>query len=223
VDESKGLAGVITRTHLEHWANDPGDRLVSDVAHVTPVVAYADEPLRAVVYRMAETGLTRFPVIERGDARRLVGMISLADLLKGRRHTLDAEHRRERVAARIGYPVLVRPSYVLGGRAMEIVRNREELRRYMVWAIGAMPRGTVLVDKYLQGIEVEVDAITDGETVVIPGVMQHVERAGVHSGDSRPVSVHPVEQCRRSAKGKCVGPARQAGRGPPRRRPGQSE
>jgi carbamoyl-phosphate synthase large subunit len=95
------------------------------------------------------------------------------------------------IADRAGYPVLVRPSYVLGGRAMEIVRNREELRRYMFWAIGAMPKGTVLVDKYLQGIEVEVDAITDGETVVIPGVMQHVERAGVHSGDS--YAVYPAQ------------------------------
>ena len=94
------------------------------------------------------------------------------------------------IAERAGYPVLVRPSYVLGGRAMEIVHNRDELRRYMVWAIGAMPRGTVLVDKYLQGIEVEVDAISDGETVVIPGVMQHVERAGVHSGDS--YAVYPA-------------------------------
>src|SRR5256884_7427818 len=74
---------------------------------------------------------------------------------------------------------------------MEIVRNRRELRRYMTWAIGAMPRGTVLVDKYLQGIEVEVDAISDGETVVIPGVMQHVERAGVHSGDS--YAVYPAQ------------------------------
>ncbi len=95
------------------------------------------------------------------------------------------------IAERAGYPVLVRPSYVLGGRAMEIVRNRDELRRYMFWAIGAMPRGTVLVDKYLQGTEVEVDAITDGETVVIPGVMQHVERAGVHSGDS--YAVYPAQ------------------------------
>ncbi|MGH7761122.1 MAG: carbamoyl-phosphate synthase large subunit [Candidatus Dormibacteraceae bacterium] len=95
------------------------------------------------------------------------------------------------IAERAGYPVLVRPSYVLGGRAMEIVRNREELRRYMFWAIGAMPRGTVLVDKYLQGTEVEVDAITDGDTVVIPGVMQHVERAGVHSGDS--YAVYPAQ------------------------------
>ena len=94
------------------------------------------------------------------------------------------------IAERAGYPVLVRPSYVLGGRAMEIVHDRRELQRYMVWAIGAMPRGTVLVDKYLQGDEVEVDAITDGETVVIPGVMQHVERAGVHSGDS--YAVYPA-------------------------------
>ncbi|HVH62296.1 MAG TPA: carbamoyl-phosphate synthase large subunit [Candidatus Dormibacteraeota bacterium] len=95
------------------------------------------------------------------------------------------------IADRAGYPVLVRPSYVLGGRAMEIVRNREELRRYMVWAIGAMPRGQVLVDKYLQGTEVEVDAISDGDTVVIPGIMQHVERAGVHSGDS--YAVYPAQ------------------------------
>jgi carbamoyl-phosphate synthase large subunit len=100
------------------------------------------------------------------------------------------------IAERAGYPVLVRPSYVLGGRAMEIVRNREELRRYMFWAIGAMPRGTVLVDKYLQGTEVEVDAITDGETVVIPGVMQHVERAGVHSGDS--YAVYPAQGLEKS-------------------------
>ncbi|TMC71716.1 MAG: carbamoyl-phosphate synthase large subunit, partial [Chloroflexi bacterium] len=94
------------------------------------------------------------------------------------------------IADRAGYPVLVRPSYVLGGRAMEIVHDRRELQRYMVWAVGAMPRGTVLVDKYLQGDEVEVDAVTDGETVVIPGVMQHVERAGVHSGDS--YAVYPA-------------------------------
>jgi carbamoyl-phosphate synthase large subunit len=94
------------------------------------------------------------------------------------------------IAERAGYPVLVRPSYVLGGRAMEIVRDRRDLERYMNWAVSAMPRGTVLVDKYLQGDEVEVDAITDGDTVVIPGVMKHVERAGVHSGDS--YAVYPA-------------------------------
>ncbi len=88
------------------------------------------------------------------------------------------------IAERIGYPVLVRPSYVLGGRAMEIVRGPDELRRYMAWARAALPRGSVLVDKYLLGIEVEVDAVSDGSTVLIPGIMQHIERTGVHSGDS---------------------------------------
>jgi len=94
------------------------------------------------------------------------------------------------IAERVGYPVLVRPSYVLGGRAMEIVRNAGEMRRYMEWARQALARGTVLVDKYLMGVEVEVDAVTDGETVLIPGIMQHVERAGVHSGDS--YAVYPA-------------------------------
>ena len=94
-----------------------------------------------------------------------------------------------RVAENIGYPVLVRPSYVLGGRAMEIVQVPEELRRYMVAAIDASRDKPVLVDKYLEGLECEVDAVCDGETVVIPGVMEHVERAGVHSGDS--MAIYP--------------------------------
>src|SRR5437588_1742960 len=110
--------------------------------------------------------------------------------------TTTTVEEAEAIAAATGYPVLVRPSYVLGGRAMEIVQNRDELRRYMVWAVGAMPRGQVLVDKYLQGVEVEVDAISDGDTVVIPGVMQHVERAGVHSGDS--YAVYPAQSLDRA-------------------------
>jgi carbamoyl-phosphate synthase large subunit len=88
------------------------------------------------------------------------------------------------VANRIGYPVLVRPSYVLGGRAMEVVYNEEQLARYIRNATTMTPDHPVLVDKYLLGKEVEVDAICDGEDVLIPGVMEHIERAGVHSGDS---------------------------------------
>ncbi len=87
-------------------------------------------------------------------------------------------------AERIGYPVLVRPSYVLGGRAMEVVHGPEELERYLLTS-GAFANGRpVLIDKYLEGTEVEVDAICDGQEVLIPGVMEHIERAGVHSGDS---------------------------------------
>ncbi len=94
-------------------------------------------------------------------------------------------------AADIGYPVMVRPSYVLGGRAMEIVYNEEELRDYMSRAVKVTPDHPVLVDRYMQGTEVEVDGISDGVDVVIPGIMEHIERAGVHSGDS--IAVYPPQ------------------------------
>ncbi len=93
------------------------------------------------------------------------------------------------VAKLIGYPVLVRPSYVLGGRAMEIVHNASELSRYMKLAMELDTKHPILIDKYLEGKEVEVDAIGDGEDVLIPGIMEHIERAGVHSGDS--MAVYP--------------------------------
>ena len=88
------------------------------------------------------------------------------------------------VAKLIGYPVLVRPSYVLGGRAMEIVDNESEIAHYIYQALEEGTKHPVLINKYLQGKECEVDAICDGEQVLIPGVMEHIERAGVHSGDS---------------------------------------
>ncbi|AJY76392.1 carbamoyl-phosphate synthase large subunit [Paenibacillus beijingensis] len=94
-------------------------------------------------------------------------------------------------AQKLGYPVLVRPSYVLGGRAMEIVYSDEELLSYMKEAVKINPEHPVLIDRYMLGKEAEVDAICDGETVVIPGIMEHVERAGVHSGDS--IAVYPPQ------------------------------
>ena len=94
-------------------------------------------------------------------------------------------------AAAIQYPVLVRPSYVLGGRAMEVVQDPDELKRYFGAAL-AENTGAVLIDKYLSGPEVEVDAICDGARVLIPGIMEHIERAGVHSGDS--MAVYPPQR-----------------------------
>ena len=96
------------------------------------------------------------------------------------------------VAEELGYPVLVRPSYVIGGRAMAIVTSAEELRRYMRDAVHASPDKPVLVDRYLNGLECEVDAICDGADVLIPGIMEHIERAGVHSGDS--MAVYPPQR-----------------------------
>ena len=102
---------------------------------------------------------------------------------------VDDVERALRVAQEIGYPVLVRPSYVLGGRAMEIVQSATELVRYMSGAFAAAAGRRVLIDKYFEGREVEVDAVCDGESVLIPGIMEHVERAGVHSGDS--MAIYP--------------------------------
>ncbi|MCH8226220.1 MAG: carbamoyl-phosphate synthase (glutamine-hydrolyzing) large subunit, partial [Chloroflexi bacterium] len=93
------------------------------------------------------------------------------------------------VAQNIGYPVVVRPSYVLGGRAMEIVQNASDLIRYITMAADLAPEKPVLIDRYMEGKECEVDAVCDGELVLIPGIMEHIERAGVHSGDS--MAIYP--------------------------------
>ncbi|HGL7858851.1 TPA: carbamoyl-phosphate synthase large subunit [Streptococcus pneumoniae] len=105
--------------------------------------------------------------------------------------TATNEEEAALAARKIGFPVLVRPSYVLGGRAMEIVENEEDLRSYMRTAVKASPDHPVLVDSYIVGQECEVDAISDGKDVLIPGIMEHIERAGVHSGDS--MAVYPPQ------------------------------
>lgn len=100
-----------------------------------------------------------------------------------------------RAAKELGYPLIVRPSYVLGGRAMEIVYHDEELLSYLTEAVHASPEHPVLIDRYMVGREVEVDAIADGQDVLIPGIMEHIERAGVHSGDS--IAVYPPQNLSR--------------------------
>lgn len=105
--------------------------------------------------------------------------------------TATTESEAVVIADRIGYPVLVRPSYVLGGRGMQIVDTQPDLENYMHNAVKASPEHPVLIDRYLVGKEVEVDAICDGETVLIPGIMEHIERSGVHSGDS--MAVYPPQ------------------------------
>ena len=114
-------------------------------------------------------------------------------------------------AAEIGYPVLVRPSFVLGGRAMQIVANEEQLRHYLKTAVEIDEDKPVLVDKYIQGKEVEVDAICDGRDVFIPGIMELVEKTGVHSGDS--ISVYPSFSISDKVKGIILQYAKKLGLG----------
>jgi carbamoyl-phosphate synthase large subunit len=106
------------------------------------------------------------------------------------------------IARELGFPVLVRPSYVLGGRGMEIVYNEGQLASYVETAPPITPGAPLLVDKYLPGLEVEVDAVYDGEEILIPGIFEHVERAGIHSGDS--ISVYPPQTIDRAMQERIV-------------------
>lgn len=123
------------------------------------------------------------------DRERFEQLLTDCEIPRPKGHTVFDTEGALKAAADVGYPVMVRPSYVLGGRAMEIVYNDDELKHYMSSAVKASHEHPVLVDHYLMGTEVEVDAICDGKEVLIPGIMQHVERAGVHSGDS--IAVYP--------------------------------
>jgi carbamoyl-phosphate synthase large subunit len=119
------------------------------------------------------------------DRERFQVMLHKLQLRQPENGTARSFEEAEKVAERIGYPVVVRPSYVLGGRAMEIVYEVDELRRYMHTAVQASPEHPILVDKFLDAaIEVDVDALCDGQEVVIGGIMEHIEEAGIHSGDS---------------------------------------
>ncbi len=119
------------------------------------------------------------------DRERFEALLERLGLERPAGDVARSAEEAEKVAARIGYPVLVRPSYVLGGRAMQIVQNVEGLREYMRFAVRASPEHPVLVDRFLaDAIEVDVDAISDGKCVVIGGIMEHIEEAGIHSGDS---------------------------------------
>ena len=129
--------------------------------------------------------------IERAEDRKVFEeVLTSLNIPQPRGEAVTSVEDGVRAAAEIGYPVLVRPSFVLGGRAMEIVANEEMLRRYLKTAVEVDADKPVLVDKYIIGKEVEVDAICDGTDVFVPGIMELVERTGVHSGDS--VSVYPT-------------------------------
>ncbi|MDI6709396.1 MAG: carbamoyl-phosphate synthase large subunit [Bacillota bacterium] len=204
-----GLEAVIINCNPETVSTDfdTGDRLYFEplVAEDVIEVLHREQPEGVVVQFGGQTAINLARAVEEAgfkilgtsvddidaaeDRERFDRLLNELDVARPPGGTGYSVDEAQAIAARVGFPVLVRPSYVLGGRAMEIVYNEKDLLNYMATAVKVTPEHPVLVDKYLFGKELEVDAISDGETVVIPGLMEHIERAGVHSGDS--IAVFP--------------------------------
>ncbi len=145
------------------------------------------QPLSEKGYQVLGTSLEN---IDRAENReKFEQLLSELKLTRPAGKTTTTEAEALTAAEELGFPVLVRPSYVLGGRAMEIVYDSDDLLTYIREAVKINPEHPVLVDRYITGMEVEVDALSDGKEVLIPGIMEHIERAGVHSGDS--IAVYP--------------------------------
>ncbi|WP_163579730.1 carbamoyl-phosphate synthase large subunit [Gracilibacillus saliphilus] len=150
--------------------------------------------------RILGTPLTAIDTAE--DRDKFEQLLQELDIPQPQGKSVRQLDQAKAAASSIGYPVLVRPSYVIGGSQMEIVYSEDELESYLAKTNHIKHKHPVLIDKYLTGIEVEVDAISDGETTIIPGVMEHIERAGVHSGDS--IAVYPSQRLSDDIKQKCV-------------------
>jgi len=214
----EGVESIIINNNPETVSTDfdTSDRLYFEPLVLEDVlnVIETESPLGAVVQFGGQTAInlaeplaregisiigTRVEDIDAAEDRhRFDDLLERLNIPRPPGGTAVTVEQAEQIAKKIGYPVLVRPSYVLGGRAMEIVYNSKDLREYMTTAVKVSPNHPVLIDKYLKGVELETDAVADGRECLIPGIMEHIERAGVHSGDSiavyPPVNVSPALQ-----------------------------
>lgn len=206
-----GYEAVIINNNPETVSTDfnTSDRLyfeplhVEDVLHVIErerpegvVVQFGGQTAINLAAPLAKHGVkiigTSLEDIDRAEDReKFDSLLTELDIPRPAGKTVFTVEAAITAGRQLGYPCVVRPSYVLGGRAMEIVYNEEELLLYMNNAVKVSNEHPVLIDRYLIGKEVEVDAVSDGETVLIPGIMEHIERAGVHSGDS--IAVYPTQ------------------------------
>lgn len=203
----QGVESVIINNNPETVSTDfdTSDRLYFEPLTLEDVlnVVHKEKPIGVVVQFGGQTAINLAGPLKQAGVKVLGTDVESIDLAEDRelfnrlltsigipqaegRTATDIDQAMG-IAQKIGFPVLVRPSYVLGGRAMEIVHDSEELYRYMKFAAEVSPNHPILIDRYLLGKEVEVDAICDGDDVFIPGIMEHIERAGVHSGDSMAV------------------------------------
>ena len=186
---------------------DTGDRLYFEPLHIEDVmqvirvekpigvvVAYGGQTAIKLTKKLSENGIrilgTNADSIDMAEDRaRFDALLEQEGIKRPKGMTVQTTEEALSVAEQIGYLVLLRPSYVLGGQNMIIAYNEQDIREYMEVILRQKQDNPVLIDKYLSGIEVEADAICDGEDILIPGIMEHVERTGIHSGDS--IAVYP--------------------------------
>lgn len=170
---------------------------LEDVLHVIErekprgvIVQFGGQTPLNLARGLAEAGVpilgTQPEAIDRAEDRRLfLDIVNRLHLKQPASATVTTVDEAVKVAGRIGYPVLVRPSYVLGGRSMEIIYDPDTLQTFMAQVLELFPDNQILIDKFLEdAIEVDVDSLSDGSQCVICGVMEHIEEAGIHSGDS---------------------------------------
>ncbi len=208
---SLGYEAIVINNNPETVSTDfnISDRLYFEPLTVEDVfnVIERENPIGVIVQFGGQTAINLAkPLADRGvkilgtsvddidraeDRKRFEELLRSLDIAQPLGITVTSINEAVEKSAHLGFPVIVRPSYVLGGRAMEIVYNEEELLDYMKRAVQINPEHPVLIDRYMIGREMEVDAICDGETVFIPGIMEHIEKAGVHSGDS--IAVYPPQ------------------------------
>ncbi|QNB47494.1 carbamoyl-phosphate synthase large subunit [Thermanaerosceptrum fracticalcis] len=205
-----GIEAIMINNNPETVSTDfdTGDKLYFEPLTLEDVlnVIELEKPLGVVVQFGGQTAINLAePLVRHGvkilgtslegidlaeDRKRCEALLKELDIPQTKGLTATSPQEAVKIAEELGFPLVVRPSYVLGGRAMEIVHTLEELLGYTGWAISVANGHPILIDKYLPGMEVEVDALCDGENVLIAGVMEHIERAGVHSGDS--MAVYPA-------------------------------
>lgn len=202
--KEKGIKSIIINNNPETVSTDfdTGDRLYFEPLTQEDVlnIIEKEDPMGTMVMFGGQTALNLSEDLERRGIKILGTSYEDIDLCEDRKRfslllkKLGINHPRggyvtsfdeaREIANRIGFPLLVRPSYVIGGQSIEKVNSEDELFEYLSHALDLSPNRPVLIDEYIEGIEAEVDAVSDGENVLIPGIMEHIEKAGIHSGDS---------------------------------------
>ena len=220
--QEMGYEAIIMNNNPETVSTDFS---ISDKLYFEPItleevmhVVHLENPIGVIVQFGGQTAInlaagleargvnilgTNLKAIDRAEDRhKFEELLEELNLTRPAGKTVTDKSEVVATAQNIGFPVLVRPSYVIGGSQMELVYDKEELENYLTKIDTINPDKPLLIDEYVTGIEVDVDAVSDGETTIVPGIMEHIERAGVHSGDS--IAVYPPQRMSEVVKQKCL-------------------